>query len=118
MLGERLRLAREKKGWSQVYVASLLNITSQSLSNYERGERDPDTPLLNKLADIYEVSTDYLFGKTNNPKSNATDHVAEDWPEVYNILRRKGQKPSLNERRRIAKILELSIEVKPEDVED
>ncbi len=68
-LGRRLKLARENKGWSQIYVAKLLNgVTSQALSNYERGERDPDTALLRQLAQLYEVSVDWLLDSTNNPK--------------------------------------------------
>jgi transcriptional regulator with XRE-family HTH domain len=67
-LGCRLREARDAKGWSQVYVAKLVGITSQALSNYERGERDPDTPLLNTLADLYDVSTDYLLCRTDDPR--------------------------------------------------
>ncbi len=69
-LGERLRQARESKGWTQVYVAKLLGITSQALSNYERGERDPDTPLLNRLAELYGVSADWLLGRTDDPSIN------------------------------------------------
>lgn len=65
-LGERLRKAREDKGWSQVYVSKLLGVTSQTLSNYERGERDPDTNILNKLAGLYEVPIDYLFERTDS----------------------------------------------------
>lgn len=67
-LGDRLREAREAKGWSQVYVAKVVGITSQALSNYERGERDPDTPLLNTLADLYDVSTDFLLARTDDPR--------------------------------------------------
>jgi repressor LexA len=68
-LGDRLRTARENKGWSQVYVAGVLGMaTSQTLSNYERGARDPDTETLTKLADLYCVTTDYLLGRT--PDSN------------------------------------------------
>lgn len=62
-MGNRLRKAREKKGYSQKYVAESLGITNSSLSNYERGERDPDTSILNRLADLYGVTMDYLFGR-------------------------------------------------------
>jgi len=65
-LGKQLRIAREKKGWTQVYVAKILGITSQTLSNYERGERDPDTPTLQRLAELYEVTTDYLLGHSDS----------------------------------------------------
>jgi len=67
ILGDRLRASREAKGWTQVYVAKIIDITSQALSNYERSDRDPDTPLLKQLAELYEVSTDYLLGLTNDP---------------------------------------------------
>jgi len=61
-LGERLKGAREKKGWSQLFVAEKLGITNTVLSNYERDYRDPDTETLKKLAELYEVSTDFLLG--------------------------------------------------------
>lgn len=66
-LGDRLRISREKKGWSQVYVSKILDITSQTISNYERNERDPDSSTLNKLAGLYDVSADYLLGRTDDP---------------------------------------------------
>lgn len=66
-LGDRLRISREKKGWSQVYVSKILDITSQTISNYERNERDPDSSTLNKLAELYDVSADYLLGRTDDP---------------------------------------------------
>lgn len=63
ILGIRLKKAREKKGYSQKYVAEWLGITNSSLSHYERGERDPDTSILNRLADLYGVTMDFLFGR-------------------------------------------------------
>lgn len=66
-LGKRLKYEREKRNWSQKYVADKIGITNTVLSNYERDYRDPDTTTLKKLADLYEVSTDYLLGKTDKP---------------------------------------------------
>jgi transcriptional regulator with XRE-family HTH domain len=63
MLGKRLCEARELKKLKQIDVAPLIGITSQALSNYERGDRDPDTDTLNKLAGIYNVTVDYLLGR-------------------------------------------------------
>lgn len=63
VLGHRLKKAREKKGYSQKDVAKWLGITSSSLSNYERGYRDPDTSILSQLADLYEATADYLLGR-------------------------------------------------------
>lgn len=66
-LGERLKEARELKGYTQVHVAKILGITNTSLSNYERGERDPDTFSLNRLAQFYGVSVDWLLGRIGSP---------------------------------------------------
>ena len=81
-LGERLREARENKGHSQTYVAKTLGLTSQAISNYERGERDPDTPLLKTLAEFYEVSTDYLLGRYDK-FSVSHEHVGEPSESFY-----------------------------------
>ena len=45
-----------------------VNITSQSLSNYERGLREPDGELLARLAGLYGVSVDWLLGLRDNPR--------------------------------------------------
>lgn len=72
-LGSRLKKEREKNGWSQIYVAEKLGITNTVLSNYERDYRDPDTGMLTKLADLYDVDVDYLLGRTDRPRSNRND---------------------------------------------
>ena len=51
-------------------MAELLNITPRNYQRYESGEVDPPTSKLIKLADYFDVSTDYLLGRTNNPDSH------------------------------------------------
>lgn len=68
-LGSRLKKARERKGWSQLYASKLAKIANTALSNYERDYRDPDSETLSTLADLYEVSIDWLAGRTENPSS-------------------------------------------------
>lgn len=68
-LGERLKKERERKGWSQLFVAEKIGITNTVLSNYERDYRDPDTSTLTKLADLYDVDTDYLLGRSEKRRS-------------------------------------------------
>lgn len=62
-IGERLRLLREHKGISQSKLANQLGVPSQSVSNYERGFRQPPAEFIRKAADFYEVSVDYLLGR-------------------------------------------------------
>lgn len=74
-LGFRLKREREKRGWSQKYVAKKIGITNTVLSNYERDYRDPDTETLKKLADLYEVSIDYLLGRTDEKKNSIEEKI-------------------------------------------
>lgn len=70
MYFQRLRNLRNDKDLRQVDIAEILNISQTVYSRYERGFQDiPDAHLLN-LADFYNVSTDYILGRTNNPKRN------------------------------------------------
>jgi transcriptional regulator with XRE-family HTH domain len=74
-------MERENRRWSQLEVAKKIGITNAVLSNYERGSRDPDTDTLKRLANLYEVSIDYLLGLTDNPKLIAQDNVLNEKDE-------------------------------------
>lgn len=63
-----IRALREDSDLTQKQVARLLNCSQQVYSNYELGQRDIPTDILIKLADFYNVSTDYLLGRTDNPQ--------------------------------------------------
>jgi len=57
-----LKIARIKKGLKQKELAALLSVSDKTISNYEAGVREPDVKTLIKLAQILNVSTDYLIG--------------------------------------------------------
>lgn len=68
-LGKRLSNLREAKGWTKTYVAKKIGLNSLArYANYEYGTREPDNELLVKLANLYDVSTDYLLGNNETPK--------------------------------------------------
>jgi len=60
---ERIRKARERKNLTQIEAAKLIGITNGALSNYERGERQPDIQILRKMAKVYGVSLSFLAGE-------------------------------------------------------
>jgi len=64
----RLRDLREDHDLAQKQVASLLGIDQRVYSNYELGKRTLPLPHLVTLADHYRVSTDYLLGRTDDPR--------------------------------------------------
>ena len=65
----RLKELRKSKGISQLRLATDLNTSQNTISRYETGEREPGIAELIKLADYFNVSVDYLLGRTNNPNT-------------------------------------------------
>lgn len=63
----RMKLLREQHNLNQTEVAKVLNISRQAYNFYENEKRDPDTSMLIRIADFYNVSLDYLLGRTNDP---------------------------------------------------
>ncbi|OSX53637.1 helix-turn-helix domain-containing protein [Anoxybacillus ayderensis] len=67
MLGDRLKRLRLEKKLTQEELGKKINVTKVSISGYENGNRTPDTETLQKLADFFNVTTDYLLGRTDDP---------------------------------------------------
>ncbi len=63
----RLKEIRKAKGISQIRLAIDLNTSQNTISRYETGEREPGINELIKIADYFNVSVDYLLGRTDNP---------------------------------------------------
>ena len=59
---QRLKEARKKRSYTQAEAAIELNIPRVNITNYETGRTQPDIETLGKLADLYEVSVDWLLG--------------------------------------------------------
>lgn len=89
MLSTRLKALRIEKKLTQKQLAEKINVTHVSISGYESGNRSPDTDTLQRLADYFEVSTDYLLGRTNIPaltpqeKDEAAFQAFANDPELY-----------------------------------
>ena len=67
---ERIKQLRASKNIIQKDIADYLGISIRAYQHYETGTRYPDFQGINKLADYFEVSTDYLLGRSDNPERN------------------------------------------------
>ncbi|MDK2920154.1 MAG: hypothetical protein PWQ37_2887 [Candidatus Petromonas sp.] len=63
--GKRLSQLRKENQMTQSELAKKLEISRGTIGMYEIGKRDPDTKTLEKISDIFNVSTDYLLGRTD-----------------------------------------------------
>lgn len=62
----RLKQLRKERKISQLQLAFELNVSQNTISRYETGEREPGIAELIKMADFFNVSVDYLLERTNN----------------------------------------------------
>lgn len=65
IFSERLKETRQKRNCTQKNVADYLGIAERAYQNYEYGNREPNLGTLVKLADYFEVSLDFLSGRSN-----------------------------------------------------
>ncbi len=68
MFGERVKTLRLSLGLNQIEFGKKLNVTKQSVSNWENGNIQPSIDMLIKIATVFSVETDYLLGLDNARK--------------------------------------------------
>lgn len=65
-MNERLKQLRLERGLRLKDVADAMGLTLRAICNYEAGTREPSIATLIKLCDYFEVSADYLIGRTDS----------------------------------------------------
>jgi transcriptional regulator with XRE-family HTH domain len=80
-VGPILAKLRKEKGLGQKELSALLNLSVGTISNYENSVHAPDLNTLCRLADYFEVTTDYLLGRTDYrcPPEALKDYVVSDY---------------------------------------
>jgi len=86
MLNERIRLLRISRNLSQVELAKKLNVSKQSVSNWENDNILPSIEMLIKISQIFSVSTDYLLGIDDRRFIDATLLSEEERAHIQLII--------------------------------
>lgn len=85
-LSDKLSNLRQERRWTKTYVAGKLGKTLATYANYEYGIREPNIETLNKIASLYNVSIDYLLGRSENPvKATLTDKEYIEAVEISDL---------------------------------
>lgn len=80
MLGDRIKLLRKEQGMTQEQLGDYLNLSRSSVKGYENEGVEPSLSVLVKLADIFNVSLDYLLGRTEEKNNiNLLNQDAKDF---------------------------------------
>lgn len=65
--GERLKALREHRNLSQDALGKVLHLSQSVIAHYEADRKQPSNDTLKDIADVFNVTTDYLLGRSNNP---------------------------------------------------
>jgi len=68
LFGDRIKSIRLSEGLTQPEFAKMFNITTRQYQRYESNEQFPTVTKLLEIVNHFDISMDYLFGRTNNPK--------------------------------------------------
>ncbi len=94
--GDRLKLLREEKNMTQLELGKVFSISHATINRYENSQRQPDTELISKLSEFFNVTTDYLLGR--NDVRNNTESISEaikDDQDLFNFWETLKDRPDL-----------------------
>jgi len=77
VLGERIKQSRINKKLKQYELANKLCVSQSTVAGWESGARKPDTDMLSQLANILDVTTDYLLGNSEDPTTENTPDISD-----------------------------------------
>ena len=102
--GDILKKLRQDNNLTQEELAKKINNSRSNIANYENGKNMPSVEVLEKLSELFQVSTDYLLGKSNErtPKQS-------DIPEIRQI-ERGAKKMSQKDREKMVNMIMAAFE--------
>lgn len=105
-LYERVSELAKKQGISVFDLADRLNLSRNSIYSWKKSS--PKAETLQKVADYFDVSVDYLLGRTENPNPLKTEE--ENIPPEYFAIQRKSKKLNQKDQQRLLKIMEATFD--------
>ncbi|EGK10197.1 MAG: helix-turn-helix transcriptional regulator [Firmicutes bacterium] len=85
--GQRLKELRKKRKITQAELAKVLGVDNTTISKWESNTYEPEMTAIKEIADFFNVSADYLLGRTNVPSqfeteaAHRTDDPMDDLPQ-------------------------------------
>ncbi|MGO4498849.1 helix-turn-helix domain-containing protein [Paenibacillus sp. 2RAB27] len=79
----RLKYLRNQKSMTQEQLGQKINVTKVSISGYENSNRTPDMETLQKIADFFEVSVDYLLGRSDSVNNDGVGRAFYGGADQY-----------------------------------
>ena len=105
MLGNTIKELRRNKHITQKDLAKLMNVSQQTVGAWETGRAIPGSDTLGELADLFNVSTDYLLGRNTQSKADKVHNMSVD-EALGTIMSFEGQPVTDHDKKVMKDILE------------
>lgn len=110
MYGARIRELRKERGWTMKQLGQRLNLAESTISGYENEIRRPDMDILIRFAELFDVSVDYVLGRSSERKPSASASAkTKEAPAAYTFTGADGRMETLtaDEAKHLAETLEM-----------
>lgn len=104
-LSEKIKKIRIQNGLTQSQLGDAIGVSKVSVSGYESGKRVPDLSTLIRIADIFEVSVDFLLGRED--KAHLEDLLKDERPPYIFFGQNKLEEITIEEAQRLKEELEM-----------
>ena len=111
MFGERIKAIRKENNMSQKDLAKIIGVTDRAIGYYEKEQRVPPQDILQKLADFFNTSVDYILGRTN-VKTPLVKEVEHEFSEMFQMLYEANSKLSKNDKRLMMNLMKTFLDNK------
>ncbi|MED1302643.1 transcriptional regulator [[Bacillus thuringiensis] serovar konkukian] len=88
MIGEKIKELRKNSKITQEQLGNAIGVSKMAISYFEKGKKSPGRESLEKIADYFEVTTDYLLGRSEDPELNEEEDkaVSEEGKNILAII--------------------------------
>ncbi|KEK24736.1 helix-turn-helix domain-containing protein [Bacillus gaemokensis] len=88
MIGEIIKKLRKEKNITQEQLGNVIGVSKMAISYFEKGKKAPGRETLEKIADYFNITTDYLLGRSDDPELNEHESkiVTEEGNNILKLI--------------------------------
>ncbi|MGU3355424.1 helix-turn-helix domain-containing protein [Bacillus wiedmannii] len=88
MIGEKIKELRKNSKITQEQLGNAIGVSKMAISYFEKGKKAPGRETLEKIADYFNVTTDYLLGRSEDPELNEEENktVTEEGKNIMTLI--------------------------------
>lgn len=88
LIGEKIKELRKNSKITQEQLGNAIGVSKMAISYFEKGKKSPGRESLEKIADYFKVTTDYLLGRSEDPELNEEEDkiISEEGKNIMSLI--------------------------------